>query len=195
MTHWNEFSAGWLVRYAVTFTSISLGTRHVQKIMSSPFHLFLFAVSLNFTLAFLPIQSIPADQVSRGSCAPFNFTLLGGSDGLIANVVLGLNLHSTDSITVLGAKITCESLGLRKDTFSSVTVVAEFVCAAPACTSQPIVQEFTFFCEKTSNRYVPLNSVVRPELSVSSARSTRQGKCGTCSSDSREDSGCVGMQN
>lgn len=151
-------------------------------------HLFFLALSVAYVVAQAPIPSV--SQSVRGSCPPFDLAQLLYNNG--ERFMLSTLVSSGQMINIMDAKVVCQSLGLQRNTFSSVTVIVLYTCIG-TCPPAVIVAHFSFACQKDNTNYAFSDYTVltHSPLYFQFARVFIPGRCSLCASDAAE--GCVGM--
>lgn len=141
-----------------------------------------------------PTLSVTNVDALTGNCQPPNLAEISYTYFR----VIYPGFEPSKVINIRRSLITCESVGRVENTFSSVTVLIEYICIGSACGGGRIPEgvltdQFTVSCQLGNNRYEVNNYVTSSAYSVESAVMSERGRCGTCSSNLGHHTGCVGM--
>lgn len=151
------------------------------------------------TLLFhLATSQVPRHPVipERGSCTRLSLLAPYSSTGLLARSIFPNRVYSESEVQVIvtGTSNTCESPGLARGTFGSVTTSIQFVCNGSACPRDGVYQ-LSFACAQTKGKYLsryrPLNGRLTEFQDYNDAPVVQSG-CGECSSIPDSESGCRG---
>lgn len=137
------------------------------------------------------IAQAPTPSSVRGSCPPFDINqLLHNSEFFM----LSSHVFSSSNqvINVMEARVICESFGLERRKFSSVTVIGIYACSGN-CSPKPVLAYFSFTCQKGDNIYAFSDYTILTFSRLffrTVAGSAIPGRCSLCLSSAVV--GCVG---